>query len=168
MKWFRHMTVSHEDSKISRLLDLSGLAGYGAWWLILEIVAGEMGKDDLKCSAEHSLTRWSHLMYCHPNQVKSYLGSMQSAGLVEIECIEDRYRVSVPNLLKYRDEYSRKSGHAPESVRSNSPHLRTAHNSSKHLRSESVDNGEIRGSGIPMPEELRTQLRVGVLKSIPE
>ena len=128
MKWFRHITVSHQDSKISRFLDSSGLAGYGAWWLVLELIAGEMGKEDRKCSAEHSLTQWSRFLRCHSNWVKSYLGSMQSAGLVELQIVDDRYRVSVPNLLKYRDEYSRKSGHGPESVRTNSSQIRTDQN----------------------------------------
>ncbi len=120
VRWFKHMTASHLDEKLSRLLDSSGLAGYGAWWLVLEIIAGEMGKDDPRCSVEHSLTRWSRLLDSHPNQVKKYLGSMQGAGLVDLECIERRYRVSVPNLLKYRDEYSKKSGHTPKSRRTNS------------------------------------------------
>lgn len=126
MKWFRHMAVSHQDSKISRLLDSSGLAGYGGWWILLEIIAGEMGKQDQKCSAEHSLAQWSRFLRCHPNQAKSYLKSMQSAGLVDLEIFESRYRVSVPNLLKYRDEYARKSGHTPESVRTKSVQIRTA------------------------------------------
>jgi hypothetical protein len=130
------MAVSHQDSKISRLLDSSGLAGYGAWWILLEIIAGEMGKEDQKCSAEHSLTQWSRFLRCHPNQAKSYLKSMQSAGLVDIEIIQSRYRVSVSNLLKYRDEHSRKSGHAPESVRTNSSQIRSDHNKINHIRTD--------------------------------
>jgi len=151
VKWFRHMTVSHQDSKISRLLDSSGLAGYGAWWLVLEIIAGEMGKDDRKCWADHSLTRWSRFLDCHPNKVKSYLGSMQSAGLVDLEIVDDRYRVSVPNLLKYRDEYARKSGHAPESVRTNSSHIRTDQNRTDQntvaLPTNAARTGRLIGSG---------------------
>lgn len=116
MKWFRHMTIAHSNEKISRLLESSGLAGFGAYWYTLEIVAGDMGKADLKCSAEHSLARWGKLMDIHPNQAKKYLKCMQSAGLIDLEIIEGRYRVIVPNLLKYRDEYSKKSGHAPESI----------------------------------------------------
>jgi hypothetical protein len=151
VKWFRHMAVSHQDSKISRLLDSSGLAGYGAWWIVLEIIAGEMGKEDRKCSADHSLTRWSRFLGCHHNKAKSYLRSMQSAGLVDLEIIEDRYRVSVHNLLKYRDEYARKSGHAPESVRTHSAQIRTyqskAHQSTAASPPSREENQSLNGSG---------------------
>jgi hypothetical protein len=35
---------------------------------------------------------------------------------VTVEWIESDIKVTIPNLLKYKDEYSRKSGHAPDNV----------------------------------------------------
>ena len=127
MRWFKHMTVAHSNEKISRLLELCGLAGLGAWWFLLELIAGAMGKEDQKCWAEHSLARWAKLMDIHPNQAKKYLKCMQSAGLIGLEIIEGRYRVIVPNLLKYRDEYSKSPDMLRSLSRQTPPQNRSSH-----------------------------------------
>ena len=114
MKWFKHLSHSNSDEKLAELLSECGLEGYGFWWLLMEVVAAQCV--DEKCSAAYSLPQWSRLLYSHHNRVSKYLGKLEVMGVVTLEYVESRIRVTIPNLLKYRDEYSRKSGLNQESV----------------------------------------------------
>ena len=39
--WFRHDTNAHSDLKIRALIKLYGWAGYGWWWLVVELLRNE-------------------------------------------------------------------------------------------------------------------------------
>jgi hypothetical protein len=93
------------------------MEGYGFWWMLLEIVADQMAKGDDKCSVTYSLPQWSHHLYCHHNKVGKYLGKLEVTGLVTVKSDKGKIEVTIHNLLKYRDEYSRKSGQSQERVR---------------------------------------------------
>ena len=114
MKWFKHMTGSHTDEKLAGYLSDTGLEGYGFWWLLMEVVAAQCVDD--KCSVTYSLPHWSRLLYSHHHRVSKYLGKLGVTGIVTVEYIEGNIRVTIPNLLKYRDEYSQKSGQNREKV----------------------------------------------------
>jgi hypothetical protein len=137
------MTDSHSDEKLCDIISESGPEAYGMWWLVLEIVAKQMDKNDVKCSVEYSLSQWSRLCFCHHNKINKYLNMFHAKGLLIMDYFEltppvtpplthtlpppvtggvtgkygqGKIRVTIPNLLKFRDEYSKKSGQAPESV----------------------------------------------------
>ncbi len=113
MRWLKHMTATRRDEKIAAYMDDCGkdaIEGYGFWWLLLEVIAEQMTKDDMKCSATYSLPQWSHHLYSHHHRVGKYLGKLEGNGLVTLEKHEGKITVTIPNLLKYRDEYTRKSG----------------------------------------------------------
>ena len=117
MKWFKHMTASSDDEKLAELMSDHGLEAYGFWWRLLEIVASRMEKDSDKCSAIYTLPHWSRLLYCHHNKVSKYMGKLGVMGIVTVRSVEGKTEVIIPNLLKYRDEYSRKSRQQQECVR---------------------------------------------------
>ncbi len=121
MRWLKHMTATRQDEKIAAYLDSCKAKdrheAYGIYWAILEIVASGMEKESMLCSATYSLTSWSHLLYSHHHTVGKYIGKLQVTGLVTVTKDEDKITVEVPNLLKYRDEYSKKSGHSTDNVR---------------------------------------------------
>ena len=98
MKWFRHMTASHTDEKLCAVLDEVGLEGYGFWWILVEVVAGQVGPKENRCCVTYSLPQWSRLLYCHHHKVSKYLGSLQGNGLVTVENVEGKVRVTIPNL----------------------------------------------------------------------
>jgi hypothetical protein len=119
MRWLKHMTATWDDERIARLVDEGGdkgLALYGAYWRILEIVASKMDGPDPSCSCQYSVTRWSVLMSVRGSLLRHYLGHLVKCDLLSVEWIGTDVRVTIPKLLKYRDEYSRKSGHAAEKV----------------------------------------------------
>lgn len=116
MRWVKHMTASHDDEKIAELISKFGHAGYGTWWLVVEIVAArlETGGDP---SVTYSVNKWSHLLSLRGSHVFKTLMTLVVTHLVTLERTGDDIKVTIPNLLKYRDEYSRKSGHYPDNVR---------------------------------------------------
>lgn len=124
MKWFKHMTGSIDDEKISRLLDIAGLEGYGFYWRIIEIIAGQIGKDSEKCEVTYSLPSLSRLTYSHHNKVGNLLGKLQVTGLIDVSKSELDGRVNFTlkcrNILKYRDEWTARGEKTRESLGSHS------------------------------------------------
>jgi hypothetical protein len=123
MRWFKHITVSWEDEKMATIVSEFGLEGYGFWWRLLEIVAYYMDGSD-RCSIAFPLSKWSHLFYCHHNKVSNYLSKLEVMGLVKLKYNgskpQGNIEVTIPNLLKYRDEYSKKSRQTPDKLLTNS------------------------------------------------
>lgn len=158
MKWFKHMTISANDEKLSRLTDMCGLEGYGFWWRLVETVAAHVEKGR-EPSVSYSITTWCRLMGIQHHKFKKLLAAGAECGLYEVftgaggvpqgggsapgvpeaypaltpglppggeggnpgvrpEYGKGMITVRIPNIVKYRDEYSKKSGQCPERVRS--------------------------------------------------
>jgi hypothetical protein len=111
------MTATRRDERIASLIDEHGFEGYGLFWAVLEIIAEQMPRGEARYEVQYSLKRWGQLLGCHHNKVKKYLSLLGVHGLVKVTSTEGLIIVSAPNLMKYRDEYSKKSGHTPESRR---------------------------------------------------
>jgi hypothetical protein len=119
MKWFKHMTATWDDEKIARLVQAGGYRGlalYGVWWRVLEIVASQMDPAGQQACVTYSVTKWSGLLSLRGSHVFSTLSTLGANRLVTVERVDSDIRVTIPNLLKYRDEYSRKSGHTLDGV----------------------------------------------------
>ncbi len=116
MRWFKHMTQTRADERIASLISECGMEGYGAYWAVLEIVANVMDKTSM-CEVTYPLTIWSSMLLLHHNRVRSLLGNFDVMGLMKVSSCEGKVTVKVPNLLKYRDEYSKKSGQNPDKLR---------------------------------------------------
>lgn len=146
------MVATTRDEKIAAYLEDTGLQGYGFYWRLLEIVAETMPPGDETCAVTYSLPTWSRLLYCHHHQVGKYLGKLRGNGLITMHKRGSDIRVTIPNLAKYRDEYSQKSRHAPDTRRIMSA-----------SESESEKEGkEILRSGSGSSEQERSQERNAV------
>jgi hypothetical protein len=112
MRWFKHMTATKDDEKIVELLAFGGLEAYGFYWAVVELIARQMEKESDKCSVTYPLPYLSRQLYCHHNKVTNLLGKLQVTGLMEVNKIEVdgrvNFKITCPNLLKYRDEYTAK------------------------------------------------------------
>ncbi len=109
------MTASHDDEKLSDLIHRYGHAGYGTWWLVVEIVAARLESDG-EPEVTYSVSKWSHLLSLRGSHVVKVLMTLVVTHLVTVVRLGDDITVRIPNLLKYRDEYTRKSGQSPDSV----------------------------------------------------
>ena len=121
MKWFKHMSDLPRDEGVARYLDEAGkdwLVAYGFLMLLLEAIASRMESNvgHLVCTATYSISQWERLTNCHRNRVRKYLGLCEVIGWVEVEFEGSSCRVTVPRMVQWRDEYTRKSGHTPDKV----------------------------------------------------
>jgi len=111
------MTATRKDEKIARLIADYGLTGYGLWWSVLEVVAASL---DIKTHPHPSVTypvsTWSDLLSLRGSHVRQALVKLEVTHLVTAEWSGNDLTVTIPNLLKYRDEYSQRSGQTPDSV----------------------------------------------------
>jgi len=122
MKWFKHMCASSDDEKLAALIGkggMQGLALYGAYWRVAEIVALQIEKTSTTAIVSYPTWRWAQKLFVRKSDASSLLLRLKKEGLLVLKgdpkC-DETVTVEMPNLLKYRDEYSRKSGHAPDNV----------------------------------------------------
>jgi hypothetical protein len=114
------MTMAHADPEVNAVLEEFGAVAYGVYWLILEEIAAAMepGKDTP--DAIRSVQKWASICGVQPRVFRKIIAAL-SVHLINVcETSDGRLRIVVPNLLKYRDEYSRKSGHSPDQTKTES------------------------------------------------
>lgn len=121
MKWFKHMSDLPRDEGVSRYLDAAGkdrVTAYGFLMFVLEAIAARMDANTghLVCSATYSISHWGRITYSHPNRVRKYLRLCRVTGWVQVAFEEGSCKVSVPRMVEWRDDYTRKSGVRPEKV----------------------------------------------------
>jgi len=124
MKWFKHITSSATDEKLSRVMDEMGLEGYGFYWRILEIIASQMDETG-RTSCEYSPKVWGKFVGFNSVKFSKVAQLLAEIGLFFVEIREKSIIINCPNLLKYKDEYASrkiknrdnigiKSGECPE------------------------------------------------------
>ena len=106
MRWFKHMTASADDEKLSRLKDEYGLEGYGFWWSVTEVVAAKLGDDETETFAEFSPKKWGNSLGISPKKFRMLAEFCANLGLFSVEFSENLIRIDMPNILKFRDEYT--------------------------------------------------------------
>lgn len=118
MKWFRHMTNASDDAFIEELEELFGWEGYGRWWKLLEIIASDMKEGDP--SATHSWVKWQSFLKGKRNKLETFLKHCENKSRIKLEQNGNILKITLPKLLELKDEYTRKSGQAPEKIRKTS------------------------------------------------
>ena len=116
MRWVKHMTAAWDDERIAKLVGkggIEGLAAYGVWWRLIEIIASRVDGKSTQCSVTYDVTRWSLLLSLRGSHVRHWLEKLALTGILTAEWVGTEITVTIPKLLKYRDEYSKKSVHSP-------------------------------------------------------
>jgi len=116
MRWFKHLTRSHEDEKLAQLRAECGLAGYGLYWIILEIIARNMENND-QTSITLPIKMWSKMISTHSHFVLKVTSFCTENGLIQSNLSGQDLTIGCDNLLKYKDEYLRKSGQKKSHIR---------------------------------------------------
>lgn len=120
MRWFKHMAASWDDEKLAGLVDQHGLEGYGFWWRVVEVVAAKVDKSE-QTSAEFPAKKWGTLLGLSPKKFRMLAECCANLGLFSLELSQNAIRIDMPNILKFRDEYTekeaRKSGVGRDKLR---------------------------------------------------
>lgn len=107
MRWFKHITHASRDEKIMRLIDKFGLEGYGLYWLILETISEQLDETN-RTSVEFSIKNWRKITGISPKKFQLFVETCEELKIFSVKISEELILIDCPNLLKYRDEYSRK------------------------------------------------------------
>lgn len=116
MRWFKHVAASRDDEKIAKLISEHGMEAYGRWWAVLEAIARGMDRDSDKCSVTYPIHKWAEILATRGSNVERQLRELPATIVRDGRDIT----ATIPNLLKYRDDYSKKSVHTTDSVRTKS------------------------------------------------
>lgn len=106
MKWFKHFSTARNDERISRLEDKTSLEGYGFYFKLLEIVGEAMDETD-KHDVTYSLSRWGRQINITSKKFLFLLQCCSDVGLITVQRHSDNINVKIPNLLKFRDNYTK-------------------------------------------------------------
>jgi hypothetical protein len=106
MKYFKHMSIMSDDTRLKRIKRKYGLAGYGLYNIILEYISRQLDKHsplpDLQETAEDIADEWS----CDVRDVNEMMLFMVNEELFETDYITGR--IVCTKLEKYLDDYIKK------------------------------------------------------------
>lgn len=148
MKYINHMTSSGDDDRHAEMMERHGLAGYGAYWRIAEMIAAQIRPEQITVWMLRSWKRWGDELGVKPSYAMKLISSLHEVGLISLSSDNHHAAIGMPNLLKYADEYTKtilkKSGETPESLgRMSSPPALPAYRKNKDLKTSAcgiVDN----------------------------
>jgi hypothetical protein len=107
MRWFKHLTDSWHDEKIAAIVAEHGLEIYGFWWRLLEIVAKQMDKS-CRTNCNYSVKVWGKFAGISPKKFQKFCQILEENKLIISKNGHKSLEINIPNLLKFRDEYTRK------------------------------------------------------------
>jgi len=107
MRWFKHLSTSWHDEKLSRLVDEHGLNGYGFWWRLLEIISHQLDEKGKTCCV-FSPRMWSKHFGISVKTFRKFSQTLLSLDLICWREWDTLIEISVPNLLKFRDEWTKR------------------------------------------------------------
>jgi len=105
MRWFKHLTSSWDDEKLAAVVAEHGLEIYGFWWRLLEIIGKQMTKERESCCT-YSPKVWAKFCGIYPKKFKKFCILLEKENLIILKNSDSSITISIPNMLKYRDEFT--------------------------------------------------------------
>lgn len=115
VNWFKHKTDSRRDPYIQELKSLFGWQGYGMYFTLLEICCEKWRPGTPPEFEFHAQSLYRELGV-QPKVFKRFSEHSQNVSKMFAEYKGNILKITIPNLLKIKDEYSRKSGQAPDNA----------------------------------------------------
>ena len=120
MKWFKHHCDWSRDENVANYLFETGprhLEAYGFLCRLTELIAERVRPEDPTPSIRLPLAQWARHLDTHHNRAKKYFDILDLTGVVSVEYLEDKVEVTMPDVLKWADDYFRKSGPSTDTQR---------------------------------------------------
>lgn len=108
MRWMKHLTAAHTDQDMQDLMAHFGAEGYGAYWIILELIGSQMDATDNDPSYRLTFKKWAETCSVSSQKFKKIVKFLEEREKVFLEITDIFLNVRCPKLVKYRDEYTRK------------------------------------------------------------
>ncbi len=111
MKWFKHYTDNTaQDSRIVRLIEHYGVAGYGRYQLLLEQIIRIVDAPNERPRAEFTLRKWADILRLKTKNVQKFLGYLADISLISVEHLGDLIAVELSNCGKLLSDRAVSSG----------------------------------------------------------
>jgi hypothetical protein len=85
-----------------------GLAAYGAYWIIVEKIAAQIRPESISTTIRVPNELWSSWLRTRIDHAMRLLRTLHDERLIICEFADKATSVSVPNILKYGDEYTKR------------------------------------------------------------
>ena len=105
--YFRHSFFAHRDEKIVKIIEQFGMAGYGYFWILIELCAEQVDGELPDYFTFHQRTLLSSLVV-RKDKLHSYLAATSQLLLIHAEVEETTVKLYIPNLPKYLGRYKDK------------------------------------------------------------
>lgn len=107
IKWFKHDTDGNRSEAISKIKAEFGLEGVARWYFLLEAVAEKMDETD-RCFLELSIQDFMAILDIKREKLfRKFAQFLENFGGNSVEFRENFCRISIPNLLKKRDNHTK-------------------------------------------------------------
>lgn len=173
MKWFKHETTARNDVKLRLLKKKYGLAGYGAYFSLLEVIGEYISSDNIDewgfVDETHSVETLAEDIECDPKWLKKFLKDCNKLKLFE----KKEHRLFCEAIIKRLSEYESKlllaakrnrdkKGTSPDNIPTISGHNRdvllTDKNRTDKIRlEENIVIAEKQQSKTPVKEKVKKQ-----------
>ena len=102
MIWFRHDSAAHRDAKMKKLKRRYGITGYGLYWYCLELVAGNVNKNNITFEIEDDCEDIAHEWSLDRVTVSEIMAYMVELKLFEsndnrVTCLKMAHRLDDTN-----------------------------------------------------------------------
>lgn len=126
MKWFQHESGLDLDPGLNRVKDVLGLEGYGAFWVINEIICRTI-EDGTQAACTFSLETWRGFLRFSKKKCKKFLDFFQKANVFSIHFDKndpEMVSISAPKLLYLLDNATQAKKREANTDKSTSKKLR--------------------------------------------
>ena len=104
MRYFKHDSDANMDAKLQRLRLHHGMAGYGVYWFVLELIAREVDRDNMSFRLEHDVELLAANTGMSLKELEPIISTMIHLGL-----LQDHAGIVGCSQLRTRcDEYTSK------------------------------------------------------------
>lgn len=100
MKWFRHDSDAHSDTKLKRLRKRYGADGYALYWYCLELIAGKVTSTNIRFELEDDAELIADELNIDSRRVEEIMLWMVNQGLFE----QSGDMITCLKMAKYMDE----------------------------------------------------------------
>lgn len=106
MKWFKHFVAAGDSVKLNKLVDELGVEGYGRYWLLLELLAGEF--DGSSTTFEVHFRKISaKVQIKFSTKLETFLQKLSDFSLLTFKKNGKVYEINCPILMELQDKDSR-------------------------------------------------------------
>lgn len=101
IKFLKHDNMSHADEKLARLVAKHGMAWFGWYWLLAELLAGRTDHS-YDVSDDYGWRRLAHDMSCmcemSTDECKAFVAELDAFGLLSHEHLEEMSKVVITRV----------------------------------------------------------------------